>query len=98
VISGCACAIPEVLVALGKAITAGDELHAGEIDKRLREFIERIERFPAPVGIRRAVELRGKKSGPPLAPLSPAAETELQEFSTWFRAWLPVVRKEAAGA
>jgi 4-hydroxy-tetrahydrodipicolinate synthase len=98
VISGCACAIPEVLVALGKAITAGDELHAGEIDKRLREFIERIERFPAPVGIRRAVELRGKKSGPPLAPLSPAAETELQEFSAWFREWLPVVRKEAARA
>jgi len=98
VISGCACAIPEVLVALDKAIAAGDERRAAEIEARLREFIEQIERFPAPVGIRRAIELRGKKSGPPLAPLSPAAETVLQEFSAWFREWLPVVRKEAASA
>jgi 4-hydroxy-tetrahydrodipicolinate synthase len=98
VISGCASAIPEVPVALAKAIAAGDEQRAREIDGRLHEFIERIERFPAPVGIRRAVELRGKKSGPLLAPLSPARETELQEFSGWFREWLPVARKVAAGA
>jgi 4-hydroxy-tetrahydrodipicolinate synthase len=98
VISGCACAIPEVLVALGKAIAAGDERRTAEIDGRLHEFIEQIERFPAPVGIRRAVELRGKKCGPPLAPLSPAREAELEEFSAWFRQWLPVARKEAAGA
>ena len=98
VISGCACAIPEVLVALAKAIAAGDERKAAEMDARLHQFIEQIERFPAPVGIRRAVELRGKKSGPSLAPLSPARETELEEFSAWFREWLPVARKEAAGA
>jgi 4-hydroxy-tetrahydrodipicolinate synthase len=98
VISGCASAIPEVLVALAKAIAAGDERRAGEINRRLHEFIERIEHFPAPVGIRRAVELRGKKSGPPLTPLSPAREIELEEFSAWFREWLPVARKEAAGA
>ncbi len=98
VISGCACAIPEVLVALAKAIAAGDERKAAEIDGRLHQFIERIERFPAPVGIRRAVELRGKKSGPPLTPLSPARENELEEFSAWFREWFPAARKEAAGA
>lgn len=98
VVSGCACAIPEVLVALGKAIAAGDERRAREIEGRLREFIDWIERFPAPVGIRRAVELRGKKTGSPLTPLSPARQAELEKFSVWFLEWLPVVRKEAAGA
>jgi dihydrodipicolinate synthase/N-acetylneuraminate lyase len=98
VISGCACAIPEVLVGLGKAIAAGDQRRAAEIDTRLHEFINRIERFPAPVGIRRALELRGKKTGPLLTPLSPAHETELREFSAWFSNWLPVARKEAANA
>src|SRR5581483_4240625 len=45
VISGCACAIPEVPVALAKAIAAGDDRRTSEIDGRLREFIDRIERF-----------------------------------------------------
>jgi dihydrodipicolinate synthase/N-acetylneuraminate lyase len=98
VISGCACAIPEVLVALARAIAAGDARKAAEMDGRLYQFIEQIERFPAPMGIRRAVELRGKKSGPALAPLSPERETELEQFSAWFREWLPVARREAAGA
>jgi 4-hydroxy-tetrahydrodipicolinate synthase len=98
VISGCACAIPEVLVALAKAIAAGDERRAAETNTRLLEFIEQIDQFPAPLGIRRAIELRGKKSGPPFIPLSPAAAARMGEFARWFTEWFPAVKKEMAGA
>ncbi len=98
VVSGCAAAIPEVLVALGTAIAAGDEARASEADSRLQQFIEWIERFPAPVGVRRAVELRGKKCGPPMNPLSPARAGEMEAFETWFREWLPVTKKAVARA
>jgi dihydrodipicolinate synthase/N-acetylneuraminate lyase len=98
IISGCACAIPEVLVALAKAIAAGDERRAAEINTRLVEFIERIECFPAPLAIRRAIQLRGKKSGPPFVPLSPAASVRMEDFARWFREWLPVMKKEMPGA
>jgi 4-hydroxy-tetrahydrodipicolinate synthase len=98
VISGCACAIPEVLVALTRAIAAGDERRAADINTRLFEFIEQIECFPAPLGIRRAIELRGKKSGPSFIPLSPAAATRMEEFARWFTEWLPAVKKEMGGA
>ncbi|HWD97516.1 MAG TPA: dihydrodipicolinate synthase family protein [Bryobacteraceae bacterium] len=98
VISGCACAIPEVLVALAKAVAAGDERRVAQIERRLLEFIEQIEQFPAPLGIRRAIELRGKKCGPPFIPLSPAAASRMEEFARWFTEWLPPAKKEMAGA
>lgn len=87
VISGCAAAIPEILVALAKARGASDT-----VNRALNEFIEQIERFPAPVGIKRAVELRGGKAGPFAVPFDAERSRELQEFSDWFRSWWPSLR------
>lgn len=98
VVSGCAAAIPEIVVALAKAVAAKNDARANELDARLREFIAWIERFPAPAGIRRAVELRGKKCGPPMTPLSPARAKDMEEFANWFKEWLPAAKKVAANA
>jgi 4-hydroxy-tetrahydrodipicolinate synthase len=87
IISGCACAIPELVVALARAIAAGDSTLAGVLDNRLIEFATRAGQFPWPVAVRRAVELRGQKSGPLAVPLSPANQQALDDFSAWFRAW-----------
>jgi dihydrodipicolinate synthase/N-acetylneuraminate lyase len=97
-ISGCACAVPELLAGLSRAVTAGDSSLADQLDARLQEFVAWTRRFPFPVGIKRAVELRGQKAGPPLTPLAPETQQVLAEFSAWFKAWLPEMRKAAVHA
>jgi dihydrodipicolinate synthase/N-acetylneuraminate lyase len=87
VISGCACAAPELVVQLARAVAAGDRERADRLDARLIEFATRVAQFPWPVAIRRAVELRGQKSGPPNVPLSSSNQLILEEFSAWFRVW-----------
>ena len=82
VISGCASAIPEVLVTLYK--TKSDE-----VNRRLLEFVDRIERFLAPIAIKRAVTVRGQKAGDPAVPLAPENAAALEEFAAWFQASLP---------
>jgi 4-hydroxy-tetrahydrodipicolinate synthase len=86
-ISGCACAVPELVVALARAVSGRDIALADALDARLIEFATRVSQFPWPVAVRRAVELRGQKSGPLAIPLSPENQRYLEEFSDWFRQW-----------
>ncbi len=88
IISGCACAIPEIVVGLAKAVEAGDRDTAARLDARLKEFATRIGEFPWPAAIRRAVEIRGQKPGPMAVPLSPQKLEALERFSKWFESWL----------
>lgn len=83
-ISASACAVPEVVAGLAKAIASGDSARAADLSRWMGEFVEWINRFPFPVAIKRAVELRGQQSSPPLTPLAPATAQALGEFSTWF--------------
>ena len=88
VISASACAVPELVVALAKAISHGDHARVDLLNARLADFVDWVNRFPFPVAIKRAVELRGQKSAPPLTPLAPGTAQALTEFSAWFTAWL----------
>jgi 4-hydroxy-tetrahydrodipicolinate synthase len=85
VLSGCACAIPEIVVALEKAVTAGDPERAEVMNARLIEFVDWIEKFPTPMGIKRAVELRGQKAGTPGIPLPAETAQAMEAFSIWFK-------------
>jgi 4-hydroxy-tetrahydrodipicolinate synthase len=87
IMSGCACAVPELVVAIARAIAAGDDPLADVLDSRLIDFATRASQFPWPVAVRRAVELRGQKSGPLAVPLSPARQQALDDFTAWFREW-----------
>ncbi len=95
IISGVACAVPELLVALDRAVVARDAGRFGCLDARLQEFMGWVDAFPAPVAIREAAALRGVRTGPPAVPPSPESQKRLGEFGEWFRAWLPDVLKEA---
>ena len=86
-ISGCACAVPELVVGLAKAIATDDHARAENLNGRLLEFLDWTERFPAPVAIKQAVSLRKQKSGPQLIPLAAPTSQLLQEFSAWFVKW-----------
>ena len=87
VLSGCASAIPELLSRLYRTHAAGNGVEADSAHERLMEFVEQIEQFPVPVGIKRAVQLRGQKSGVPSVPLGPETKLALDSFEPWFREW-----------
>lgn len=88
VVSGSACAIPEILLALDRAAKDGAEAEVERLNARLLEFLDRIESFPTPVGIKAALSVRGVKTGPLPLPLARETQVALDEFKTWFRAWL----------
>jgi 4-hydroxy-tetrahydrodipicolinate synthase len=93
VVSGCACALPELLTALDRAILASDTALAARLDSQLQEFIAWIVRFPVPVGVKTAAAERGVKTGPLAVPLPPEKNDILIEFKKWFGAWLPSIPK-----
>jgi 4-hydroxy-tetrahydrodipicolinate synthase len=96
VVSGCACVLPELLIGIDRAIQDGAPTRAQALDRRLREFIAWLERFPAPVGIKLALAERGLPAGPEPVPLSPLRLRLAEQFREWFRRWLPGVLEEAA--
>jgi 4-hydroxy-tetrahydrodipicolinate synthase len=96
IVSGVACAVPELLVALDRALLTGKAEAARQLDCRLQEFLVRMDAFPAPVAIRQAVALRGLRTGPPAVPPGSEAQRRLDEFGEWFLGWLPEVQKEAS--
>ena len=96
IVSGVACAAPELLVALDQAIAGNLIAQVERLDARLQEFIAWHDQFPTPVVIKTAAGERGLKIGPLAPPLGPAAQKRLEEFRQWFRAWLPDVQREAA--
>jgi 4-hydroxy-tetrahydrodipicolinate synthase len=93
VVSGVACAIPELLVKLDAAIRAGDEARSTLLSGHLREFLAWADRFPAPVAVKVATAARGFKVGPLAVPLAPEKCRVLDEFEVWFRDWFPQMVK-----
>jgi len=94
VISGTACAVPELMLALDRAIAAGDEQVIARLEARLQEFISWAARFPSPVAVKEAVAVRGLKIGPPSLPLPTGEEELLARFREWFAGWLKTVKRE----
>lgn len=96
IVSGVACAAPELLVTLEDAIAKGLTAKIERLDTLLHQFIDWHEKFPTPVAIKTAVMERGIKAGPLASPSNAAAQKRLDEFREWFRAWLPLVQREAS--
>ncbi len=91
IVSGVAAALPELIVALDRALSANDLPRAAKLNTLLDEFIGWIDRFPAPVGVRRAAVARGWKLQHSSLPFDERTAAGLQEFEQWFVAWLPGV-------
>jgi len=98
IVSGVACAVPELLVALDRAIQNNRENDAQRLDAKLQEFIGWHDQFPTPVAIKIAAAERGLTIGPLAVPLGSAGQKRLEEFREWFRNWLPEVQKDAVRA
>jgi 4-hydroxy-tetrahydrodipicolinate synthase len=85
VVSGVACALPELLLSLDLAIAQRDKAEVQRLDARLHAFLGRIERFPTPVAIKAALAARSIKTGPLPVPLARETQAALDEFKEWFR-------------
>ena len=95
VISGVACALPELMAALERTLSEGDQAaKASTLECRLQEFLQWVDQFPAPVAIKEAARLRKLNIGAWAVPLGPELEPKLAEFAQWFSGWLPQVLRE----
>src|ERR1700682_5306768 len=93
-ISGVASAVPELMVALDRAVTSGDQERIRTLDSYVLKFLAWFGRFPAPVAIKEATRLRGIKAGAFAAPLGIEGDRALAEFGAWFKDWLgPVLQQ-----
>lgn len=85
ILSAAAGAIPELVVAIARGNSA--------LIPMLEEFLAWAEKLPTPLAIKRAVEIRGQKSGGSFIPLSEETCRSLEDFSAWFKSWLPAMKK-----
>jgi 4-hydroxy-tetrahydrodipicolinate synthase len=98
VLSGAACAAPELTMALNCAIGKGNVAEIARLETMRQELLAWLDRFPAPVGVKTAVAARGIQTGPLPVPLAPAKQHCLEQFREWFKAWLPATKKLALHA
>lgn len=91
IISGCACAIPELLIALDRAVIAGVQELATRLELRLRQFIHQADKLPTPMAVKEATALRGFKLGPHSLTCDPSLQRDLDAFREWFTGWLPAM-------
>ncbi|MBI1895070.1 MAG: dihydrodipicolinate synthase family protein [Acidobacteria bacterium] len=97
-LSAAACAVPELMLALNRALQAGSPAPAQTLAARLEQFLAAAAPFPVPIAIREAVAARRLKVGAHATALSYKKEQALAEFREWFGPWLKVVQKECAVA
>lgn len=96
IVSGIAAAVPELIVAIDRAIKTDDHSRAERLNERLQEFVNWIERFPPTNGIKQAAVARGWKLNHFPFRFDDDTQAELAGFHHWLREWLPLVLQECA--
>jgi 4-hydroxy-tetrahydrodipicolinate synthase len=88
VISGIACAVPEVVHGLLTAFQAQDRMEIQRREAALRKILDAIDQLPAPWGIKWLLEARGIARPVFAQPLSAARQRQGEELRAWFTSWL----------
>lgn len=91
IVSGVSAALPELVLAITRAVSAQDATLAERLDGQLQQFLDRIETFPTPVGIKQAAAARGWLAGNFGIPLSRETTARLEQFRDWLKEWIPHV-------
>jgi dihydrodipicolinate synthase/N-acetylneuraminate lyase len=97
-VSGCASAVPELLVALNRAISNNSSEVVTRLETRLQQFIRWTDQLAVPVCIREAAAVRGLKLGPHAIPVHGEQERVVAQFREWFKPWLAEVQRECKHA
>jgi 4-hydroxy-tetrahydrodipicolinate synthase len=94
VVSGVSCALPELMLAIDRAVATDDDEKGESLDRHLQEFIRHIDAMPAPIGVKESVKLRGLKASGHSIPFGPEMRQQIEDFQNWFREWLPGVLED----
>lgn len=94
IISGVASAIPELLIALDRAVISGIPELITRLEARLRQFIRWCDTMPTPMAVKEATALRGLKLGPHSLSCDGDMQRDVDAFRAWFKDWLPDVLSE----
>lgn len=86
-ISGVACVLPELLVALWESGQRGDWEAAGRLQRCLTEALQWIDAWPAPMGLEVLAEARGLRRCLPAVPFSAARREQALAMRDWFEPW-----------
>jgi dihydrodipicolinate synthase/N-acetylneuraminate lyase len=95
-VSGVAAALPELPVAIYRAVKRSDLQTAESLTARLAELMGWITRFPATVAIKQLAEARGWMRADLASPLGPGATEELRLLREWIGNWLPATLSQCA--
>lgn len=98
IVSGVAAAVPELLVAMERAIRDCDFDRAERLDQRLQEFVAWVNKFPAAMAIKQAAAVRGWRVAQFATPLDAQTSQELTAFQRWLDDWLPGVLSQSTDA
>jgi 4-hydroxy-tetrahydrodipicolinate synthase len=96
IVSGVAAALPELMVAIERAIRGDDIDRAQRMNARLEEFLFYVNKFPATAAIRQAANARGWHLGDSAVPFDDQTRQEFTQFERWLDEWLPQVLPECA--
>jgi 4-hydroxy-tetrahydrodipicolinate synthase len=98
IVSGVAAAIPELLVAMERAICASDRDRAQRLNARLEQFLVYVNQFPATAAIKQTANARGWQLGDLVLPFDEHTRHEFTAFQRWLDEWLPAVLAECTEA
>jgi len=96
-ISGVAGVLPELNQAIWEASRRGDSQHFEAAALLLAQFIERLNPWPTPWGLKIAAEIRGIGPASIALPLSGQRKQEAEAFKRWFEPWWAAAREALSG-
>lgn len=88
IVSGVAGAVPELIVALERAISSRAVQQAQRLNGLLMELIDWVNKFPATIAIKQAAVVRGWKLDHCAFRFDEATNAEMKAFRSWFEKWL----------
>lgn len=98
IVSGVSAALPELVVAMDRAICSGDHERAQRLNARLEELLLWIEKFPPTVALKQAAVARGWPLNHFAFPFDEDSLADLAGFHHWLNNWLPTVLRECTEA
>jgi 4-hydroxy-tetrahydrodipicolinate synthase len=88
-ISGVASALPELPVAIYRAVKSGDMRTASALSTELDQLLSWIEKFPPMAALKQIAQVRRWLPFTPAVPLDKTSQAELRHFTKWLEEWLP---------
>jgi 4-hydroxy-tetrahydrodipicolinate synthase len=96
IVSGVAAAVPELMVALDRAVVSGNSSRIQLLQSHLEQFLKYLDQFPATIAIKQGAVVRGWKQDHAAIPFDAGTLAAIAEYRGWFEQWLPLALADSA--